>query len=93
MTKVFLLVTVGTNVKLLSHFITLVSVCHIQTYEYSNLTFEQQSIKVGDSLNFTIDIENTGAMDGQEIVQIYVRDVESSVERPLKELKDFQKYS
>ena len=30
-------------------------------------------------------------MDGQEIVQIYVRDIESSVERPLKELKDFQK--
>ena len=61
------------------------------TYEYSNLKIEQSSIKAGSSLSFKIDIKNTGAMDGQEIVQIYVRDIESSVERPLKELKDFQK--
>lgn len=61
------------------------------TYEYSNLQLEQASIKAGASLPFKIDIKNTGAMDGQEIVQIYVRDIESSVERPLKELKDFQK--
>ena len=61
------------------------------TYEYSNLKIEQASIKAGSSLSFKIDIKNTGAMDGQEIVQIYVRDIESSVERPLKELKDFQK--
>ena len=43
------------------------------------------------SFSFKVDVENVGAMDGQEIVQVYVRDVESSVERPLKELKDFQK--
>ena len=61
------------------------------SYEYSNLKIEQKSIKAGASLNFTIDIKNTGAIDGQEIVQIYVRDIASSVERPLKELKDFQK--
>ena len=61
------------------------------SYEYSNLKFEHPSIKVGSSFSFKIDIKNTGAMDGQEIVQIYVRDIESSVERPLKELKDFQK--
>ena len=61
------------------------------TYEYSNLKLEQTSIKAGSSLNFKIDIKNTGAMDGQEIVQVYVRDIASSVERPLKELKDFQK--
>ena len=61
------------------------------TYEYSNLQLEQASIKAGASLNFKIDIKNTGAMDGQEIVQVYVRDIASSVERPLKELKDFQK--
>ena len=60
-------------------------------YEYSNLKIEQTSINAGSSLSFKIDIKNTGAMDGQEIVQVYVRDIESSVERPLKELKDFQK--
>ncbi|MBU2997877.1 glycoside hydrolase family 3 C-terminal domain-containing protein [Cellulophaga baltica] len=61
------------------------------TYDYSNFKIEKDSIKVGASVNFKIDIENTGKMDGQEIVQVYVRDIESSVERPSKELKDFQK--
>ncbi|BAX79651.1 beta-glucosidase family protein [Labilibaculum antarcticum] len=61
------------------------------TYEYSNLLLENASIKAGAKLNFKIDIKNTGSVDGKEIVQVYVRDVESSVARPLKELKDFQK--
>ena len=61
------------------------------TYEYSDLKLEEASIKAGSDLNFTVDIENTGDMDGQEIVQVYVRDLESSVERPVKELKGFQK--
>ena len=61
------------------------------SYEYSNLKIEQKSIKAGASVNFKIDIKNNGTIDGQEIVQIYVRDVASFVERPLKELKDFQK--
>ncbi|MDE3744158.1 fibronectin type III-like domain-contianing protein [Maribacter polysaccharolyticus] len=39
----------------------------------------------------SVDVENTGNMDGQEIVQVYVRDMESSVPRPVKELKGFQK--
>ena len=61
------------------------------TYNYSNLQLEQNTIKAGASLNLKIDVENTGTRDGQEIVQVYVRDVEASVERPVKELKDFQK--
>jgi beta-glucosidase len=61
------------------------------TYEYSKLALEHTSIKAGENLNFKIDIKNAGSVDGKEIVQVYVRDVESSVVRPLKELKDFQK--
>ena len=61
------------------------------TYEYSNLVVERTPLKLGSSLNFTIDIENTGDMDGQEIVQVYVRDIEATVPRPLKELKGFEK--
>ena len=63
------------------------------TYEYSNLQLENESIGAGDKLNLKIDIQNTGAVDGKEVVQVYVRDVESSVVRPLKELKDFKKVS
>lgn len=61
------------------------------TYDYSNLMVEHESIKAGEKLNIKIDIQNTGAIDGQEIVQVYVRDIDASVERPLKELKDFKK--
>jgi beta-glucosidase len=61
------------------------------SYEYSNLLLEKNSIGAGENLNLKIDIENIGSVNGKEVVQVYVRDVESSVERPLKELKDFKK--
>ena len=61
------------------------------TYKYSNLLLEHKSIKAGEKLNLKIDITNTGSVDGKEVVQVYVRDVKSSVARPLKELKDFKK--
>ncbi|MDB9948808.1 glycoside hydrolase family 3 C-terminal domain-containing protein [Porticoccaceae bacterium] len=61
------------------------------SFEYSNLKIEHSTIKAGSSVSLEIDIKNSGAMEGQEIVQIYVRDIEASVERPFKELKGFQK--
>lgn len=61
------------------------------SYSYGNMVLDQQSISDGSSLKLSIDIKNTGEMDGQEIVQLYVRDIESSVPRPIKELKGFQK--
>ncbi|GAF01903.1 beta-glucosidase [Saccharicrinis fermentans] len=62
-------------------------------YEYSNLQLENKSIKAGENLNIKVDVKNTGTMDGKEIVQVYVRDLDSSVERPTKELKGFKKVS
>ena len=61
------------------------------TYAYSNLKLAQTSIKADETLQFKVDIKNTGQRDGQEIVQVYVRDIAASVPRPLKELKGFQK--
>ena len=61
------------------------------SYAYSNLVLDQESISAGSTLKLSVDIQNTGAMDGLEIVQLYVRDIESSVPRPIKELKGFQK--
>ena len=52
-------------------------------FKYSGITLN------GDQLSF--DIANTGKVAGTEIVQLYLRDVVSSVVRPLKELKGFQK--
>ena len=61
------------------------------TYAYSNLILDQKVINSGSSLSLSVDVKNTGTMDGQEIMQLYVRDIEASVPRPDKELKGFQK--
>jgi beta-glucosidase len=63
------------------------------TYEYSNLVIHRDTISDGDTLKVTLDVKNTGNVAGKEIVQLYVRDVESSVFRPEKELKGFVKVS
>ncbi len=63
------------------------------SFEYSNLTVTQHDIKSGEHILVTVDIRNTGKRSGKEVVQLYVRDVQSSLLRPVKELKGFQKIS
>jgi len=58
-------------------------------YDYTNLKLTNQKIKIGEDVKVTIDITNSGEMDGDEIVQLYIRDLVSTVSRPIKELKDF----
>ncbi len=50
-------------------------------------------IKDIDCLTVSVDVTNTGHMEGKEVIQLYVADEESSVIRPLKELKEFEKVS
>ncbi len=58
------------------------------SYEYSNLKIN----KTGDqSFEVSCTVKNTGKRDGSEVVQLYVHDVESSVDRPIRELKSFSK--
>jgi beta-glucosidase len=57
-------------------------------FEYSDLKIEPLE---DDAVVVKVDIRNTGKRSGAEVVQVYVRDVESSLERPEKELKGFQK--
>ena len=61
------------------------------TFEYSNLKLSSEKITENDKLIVTFDIKNTGDMDGAEIAQVYVKDIESSIFRPEKELKGFKK--
>jgi beta-glucosidase len=61
------------------------------TFEYGNLKVQSDKIKSGKSLKFSIDITNTGKVDGAEAAQVYVSDLESSLPRPIKELKAFDK--
>jgi beta-glucosidase len=61
------------------------------TFEYSNLKISSDKINFGEKLKVSVDVKNTGNYDGQEVVQLYVRDLVGSVTRPVKELKGFEK--
>lgn len=60
-------------------------------FDYSNLTLSSNKIKNGESLNVKVDVKNSSDREGEEVVQLYVRDLVGSVTRPVKELKDFSK--
>lgn len=62
-------------------------------FEYKDLQVSQKQIKDTDTLAVTVKIKNTGGMEGKEIVQLYVRDIESTLPRPVKELKGYAKVS
>lgn len=61
------------------------------TFAYSNLTVDKEQMKDTDTLRVTVDVTNTGDVAGKEVVQLYVADRESTVIRPVKELRDFAK--
>ena len=52
---------------------------------------DKKEITASDSITFTVSVTNTGKLAGAEVVQLYVRDCESSLPRPYKELKAFRK--
>ena len=60
-------------------------------YEYSNLKLSAKSISDTDKLTVSVDVQNVGEVDGKEIVQLYVNDVESTVYTPYQQLKGFEK--
>jgi beta-glucosidase len=63
------------------------------TFAYSKLRLDRSEIAGGDSARVLVDVTNSGIVRGDEVVQLYVRDVVSSVTRPVKELKGFQRIS
>ena len=61
------------------------------TFQLGKLTADKQQLASDETITFTIPVTNTGSRAGAETVQLYIHDVKSSVERPYKELKAFQK--
>ena len=61
------------------------------TFEYSNLQLSDTVLTAEGSIKATVDVKNTGKVSGEEVVQLYTRDLVGSVTRPVKELKGFQK--
>ncbi len=61
------------------------------TFSYDGLRLSAEEIGPDDTLHVSVDVINTGSRAGQEVVQLYIRDKASSVQRPEKELKAFAK--
>lgn len=61
------------------------------TFQYSNLQLSKKKISANDKLQVSVTISNTGQVDGEEIVQLYIRDRVGAIARPVIELKDFKK--
>lgn len=63
------------------------------TFAYSSLKVSQNEISDNDTVTVTVDVTNTGSMEGKEIVQLYIHDLTDAAQRPLKELKGYDKVS
>jgi beta-glucosidase len=61
------------------------------SFKYGDVVVSKTNLKQNDKLDAIVTISNTGSYAGEEVVQLYVRDVAGSVVRPVKELKGFQK--
>ena len=61
------------------------------TFQYSDPKPDKTTFKKGESLRVSVTVTNTGKRAGEEVVQLYLRDMVGSVTRPVKELKGFRK--
>jgi beta-glucosidase len=61
------------------------------TFGYNNISISKTAIKKTETLTVSFDLQNTGKIAGEEIAQLYIRDMVAQPLRPIKELKDFKK--
>jgi beta-glucosidase len=61
------------------------------TFDYTNLRLSSTRIDATDSLTVQVQVTNTGARAGDEVVQLYLRDDVASVTRPVRELRGFER--
>jgi beta-glucosidase len=61
------------------------------SFEISNPVLSSKTMTPSSSIQVSVNLKNTGTSDGEEVVQLYIRDMVGSITRPLKELKAFQK--
>ncbi len=63
------------------------------SFAYSGIGLDKEAYKADDTLSVTFTLSNTGAYDGTEVAQVYIRDLVGSITRPVKELKAFERVS
>lgn len=60
-------------------------------FRYSDIRLSSDKMNANGNIRATVTVTNTGYYDGEEVVQVYIRDMVGSIARPLKELKAFRK--
>ncbi|MCX8532640.1 beta-glucosidase BglX [Chryseobacterium luquanense] len=60
-------------------------------FKYADMNLSSTNLNGNQTLKITVNVSNTGNYDGEEVVQLYIRDLVGKVVRPVKELKGFQK--
>lgn len=63
------------------------------TFAYGKVTADKKQMTTGDQITFSVKVKNAGNREGAEVVQLYISDLKSSLPRPIKELKGFEKIS
>ncbi len=61
------------------------------TFVYSDMAMSRNSLRADDTITVSVNVTNTGDRDGEEVVQLYVRDVESSLPMPVMQLRGFER--
>ncbi len=61
------------------------------TFEYNNLHINKSEVSIDDSIEISVDVKNVGSFPGDEVVQLYLKDKEAKVTRPLEELFGFKR--
>ena len=61
------------------------------SFEYSGIGLDKNEYRADDTIKITFTLANTGAVEGTEVAQVYVRDLVGSIARPVKELKHFER--
>ncbi len=61
------------------------------TFAFSNLKINRPEIKLGETVEVSVDVKNTGKRAGDEVVQLYIHQQAGSVSRPVRELKGFER--
>ena len=60
-------------------------------FKYDDINLSSATLKGNQTLNISVAVSNAGNYDGEEVVQLYIRDIVGKVIRPVKELKGFKK--
>lgn len=61
------------------------------TFTFSDFSIDKKIMKSDEKINASVTVTNSGNYDGEEVVQLYIRDLVGSITRPVRELKGFQK--